>query len=34
MRGCDRKIHSAAIVQDLMVTIEVRWGYTREMLGL
>jgi len=33
-RGYDRKIHSAAFVQDLMVTIEVRWGYTQGMLGL
>jgi hypothetical protein len=34
MHGCDQKIRSAAFVQDLMVTTEVRWGYTLEMLGL
>jgi hypothetical protein len=33
-RGCDQKIRSAAFVQDLMVTIEVTWGYTQAMLGL
>jgi hypothetical protein len=32
--GCDQKIRSAASVQDWMVTIEVKWGYTQEMLGL
>ena len=31
MRGYDQKIRSAAFVQDLMVTTEVRWGYTQEM---
>ena len=34
MRGCDRRIHFAAFVRDLMVTTEVRWGYTPVMLGL
>jgi hypothetical protein len=34
MRGCDQKFRSAAVAQDLMVTTEVRWGYTQEMPGL
>jgi hypothetical protein len=34
MHDCDQKIRSAAFVQDLMVTTEVRWGYTQEMLEL
>jgi len=33
-RGCDRRIRSAAFVQDSTVTTEERSGYTLEMLGL
>jgi len=31
MRDCDRKIHFAAFERGLTVTIEAKWGYTREM---
>jgi hypothetical protein len=33
-RGCDRRIRSAAFVQDSTVTTEVMSGYTQGMPGL